>query len=293
MAFQTVVIGPGYLLGQMAARGLDPFLLTSLRMAMAALLMSPVFFVMGGFRTFRPSGAQWKALMGLALIGTSFNSLLFVIGLSYTTPANSALIYALTPAVVLLLAVFAFRDEKISFAKALGVGIAFSGVLVLFVGQGKAFEGRLVIGNAFTLAAVLLWSTYMVLSRRLLPGLSPLQVPAVIMALGALAMLPVGLWQIAHHGWPEVSSEAWLGLAYLTLVNSTFSYFVVQFALSRMRASQVAIYMNLQPISAFAFSWVLGREHLSWGLILGATLTIGGILLLNLAQQRLTHTAEG
>lgn len=293
MALQTVIIGPGYLLGQVAARELDPLVLTSLRTAMAAVLMTPVFFALGGFRTFRPTRLQWRGLAALALIGTVMNSLLFIIGLSYTTPANSALIYALTPAVVLLLAVLAYRDERISLGKALGVAIAFSGVLVLFVGQGKSFEGNLVLGNALTLAAVLLWSIYLVQSRRVLPGLSPLQAPVVIMVMGATAMLPIGLWRIAQHGWPEVSAGAWLGLAYLTLVNSTFSFFVIQFALSRMRASQVAIYMNLQPISAFAFSWLLGREQLTWGLALGATLTVGGILLLNLAQSRLTHTSEG
>jgi drug/metabolite transporter (DMT)-like permease len=293
MAVQTVIIGPGYLLGQSAAKAFDPLLLISLRTAVAALLMAPVFFLMGGWTRFTPTRAQWRGLVGLALIGVVVNSSLFVIGLRYTTPANSALIYALSPALVLLLAVLVFKDEKISGVKALGVAIAFSGVLMLFLGQGKGFEGDLVLGNVLTLAAVILWALFMVLSRRLLPGLSPIQVPAVIMAIGALLMLPLGLWKLSTDGWPTVSPEAWVGIAYLTLINSVFSFFVIQFSLSRLRASQVAIYMNLQPLSAFAFSWLLGRDQLTMALVLGATLTIGGIFILNWAQQRIAHVHEG
>ena len=297
MALQTVIIGPGYLLGQSAARGFDPIILISLRTLAAALLMLPVFFALGGWRTFSPTRAQWRHLLMLALVGVVVNSTLFMLGLRYTTPANSALIYALTPALVLVLAVVVLRDERMNLAKALGVGIAVAGVVVLFTGQGRAFEGDLVLGNTLTLAAVCLWAAYLVLSRRWLSGLNPLQVPAAVLGLGALMLLPIGLLrlvQLEGEFMPTLRpAEAWGGLAYLVLVNSVASFLIIQFALTQLRASQVAIYMNLQPISAFAFSWVLGREHLSWGLALGSVLTIGGILLLNLAQNRLTHTAEG
>lgn len=293
MALQTVVIGPGYLLGQSAARAFDPFVLISLRTVMAALLLMPVFYYFGGWVRFRPTRRQWRGLALLTLVGVVLNSSLFVIGLRYTTPANSALLYALTPALVLLLAVLVLRDERLSWLKALGVFTAFAGVVVLFVGQGKGFAGELFLGNVITLVAVLLWASYMALSRRVLPGLSPMQVPPVLIGLGAVVVLPVGIWRISATGWPDVPSEAWGGLAYLTLVNSVFSFLVVQFALSRLKASQVAVYMNLQPLSAFAFSWAMGREQPSWGLFLGAVLTIGGIAVLNAAQQRLSHTAEG
>lgn len=285
MLTQTLMVGPSYTYAQFAAKALAPLPLMGMRLTLSGLLLLPLFFYYGGLRSFRPTRRQWWQLSLLVLCGILGNQFFFLTGLRYTTPANSALLFALTPMAVLLIAVYYLRNEKLNGLKLLGVALALCGVVVIFMEKGLRLEGDTLLGNAITLIAVGMWACYVAFSRKILSGFNTNQATAVLMALGAIFFIPFNVYLLPQLDYAAVPMMAWFGLGYVVVVNSVLSYLMISYALSVIPSSEVAIYMNLQPVAATLFSVVFGYEVLTGGFALGALLTLTGIFVLNRAQR--------
>lgn len=284
MTLQLVLIVPAYSLAHYAARSIAPQALMLARLAGAALLLAPVFFALGGFHRFRLTRRQWLSVTFLSLLGIVLNQYLFVVGLKYTTPANSALIYALTPLVVLLSAVFLLRQERITAGKLGGILLALTGVVLLFLGKESTVALDRDYGNWLTLGAMCCWALYLVLSKRVVQGINPLQLTAAIMVIGFLVYLPFGVQPTLAFDWGTVPRLAWVGLGSLILVNSVASYLLINYAFGALKASQVATYINLHPLGAAVFSYFALGERFTPAFVVGALCTVVGIFWLNRAQ---------
>ena len=82
------------------------------------------------------------------------NQYLYLYGLKYTTAANGALLYALTPIFVLILSRFSLT-EKITFQKLLGIILAFIGVTVVIFERGISTSAEFAFGNIIILLAII------------------------------------------------------------------------------------------------------------------------------------------
>lgn len=288
MGAQTLVIGPAYTLTQWAALEFDPFTVQFLRVWGAALSFALLFTLTGKWATVRAlPRSKWKSLAGVAVVGIVINQFCFTLGLRYTTPANSSLIYALTPMMVLLLAAGIFRTERLTPLKGVGVAVALAGVVMVFVSLGREFRLDHLLGNAITFVALVCWALYMVLGKEVFKGLPPVVSTGLVMMLGALWFTPIGIGHTAVADFATPTWKGWVGLATLIFINSFLSFTILNYALSGLQASQVAIYNNIQPITAAMFSvWVMQAEELTLMLGLGGVVTLAGVLLLNLARRR-------
>lgn len=283
MALQTMLVGPGFTFSQYAAKSFPPLVLLLLRLTGAALLLLPLFFLTGGFKTFKPNRRQWVAIVSLVFIGMLANQLLFMVGLRYTTPASSALLYALTPLLVLALSVFLFRSERLTLWKTVGILLALLGVGVIFFEKGYALAADRTLGNLITLAAVCCWAVYLTYSRKLFQNLDSFQTTSLMMMMAAAIYLPFGLFQLPGTDWQAVPTSGWFGLGYMIVVNSILGYLLVTYGLSQLPASQVSVYINLQPVTATLFSVLIVHEPLTVGFITGGLIILLGIYLVNRA----------
>src|SRR5690606_1625764 len=93
----------------------------------------------GGRRFFVP-------LMGLALVGTIINQGCFLVGLSYTTPTNSAILTTLIPVFTLLIVTLR-GQEPVTIRRVLGFVCALGGVLVLRRVEEFTFSDKTAIGD--------------------------------------------------------------------------------------------------------------------------------------------------
>lgn len=302
MGLQTLIIGPAYTLASWASKFFDPFVLLLLRGMIEAVLFALFFFLTGGFRRGWPSRRLWRRLLLLAVLGVVLNQFLFILGLKYTPPTNSALIYSLTPMIVLFLASFLFGLERFTRQKFVAVLVALAGVVVVFYSLGRNFNFEHIIGNLITLGAITCWSFYLIFSRSTFrpdpdtgapPTLDAVRGTAVVMMLGALLYLPFGLTQLPGTDFAAVTPRAWIGLANLVLINSIATYALFNYALTGLETTRVAIYMNLQPVSAAIFSLMLSQEELTLLFLLGGLLILVGVYLLNRARRAALRTNTG
>jgi drug/metabolite transporter (DMT)-like permease len=74
------------------------------------------------------------------------------------------------------------------------------------------------------------------------------------------------------------SPGAWVSLAYLTLFVTVCGLSCQNAALRRFDASQVAAVGNAAPMLSLLWGVWLLNEPLGWSLVLGAALTLGGVI---------------
>jgi drug/metabolite transporter (DMT)-like permease len=97
-------------------------------------------------------------------------------------------------------------------------------------------------------------------------------------AFGALVLLPLQFF--TPQPWP-VPSSTWLSFAALIVVSTVTPFSVYTFALGRLPASVASILAMAEIPIVAGYAYFLLNERLTAGQILGATLVVGGVLLLS------------
>ncbi|MGH7726606.1 MAG: DMT family transporter [Candidatus Eiseniibacteriota bacterium] len=287
MLLHVLLSAGTFLIAKVALASFEPAALAQLRfvIASAALVGLALAGASGAPHTSRPaqtprapwpSRADWPVLVLLGLLGTTVNQGLFLFGLARTRPAHAALLYAMTPILVLCIA-WLRGIERVEGRRALGVGLAFAGGVYLLSGRGFSFERAHVLGDALVFLAVVAWALYTVRSKELLTRIAPVPLTAWAMAVGTILFLPIGVPAVLRVDFTRIPTAAWIGLFYLALVTSVVSYLIWARALARVDASRVAVFTNLQPIATALLAWAFLGEGLTLHFVLAAAAVIAGV----------------
>ncbi len=282
MVAQTFIAGTSFSFARTASLEFHPLVLAFLRLTGSALIFGVLFFSRGGFNGNRPTLSEWLKLYALAFIGITSGQFLFLFGLKFTTPASSAVLYAMTPLWVLLLSVLISQSERLTTRKFVAIAIAISGGLTALFGSGKSvdFAENAWLGNLITLGAVWCWASYLAFGKKILVKYDAIQGTALMMMLGALMFFPIGIVPTLSFEWSRVSVGAWVGAIWVTVLSSVVAYGLISFALSKLTPSQISVFMNAQPAIAASVSMLFFGEPFSLLLVVGGALAVAGIVML-------------
>ena len=128
-------------------------------------------------------------------------------------------------------------------------------------------------------SAVLAWSLYTILGKRLLARYQPLQVTGYSLMLGSILFLPIGLHSALSQNYRAVGWAGISSVLYLALLTSVLGYLTWNWALARVEASKVAVVSNLQPVFAALLAWLLLGERVTPGFVFGAAVVALGVFL--------------
>ena len=266
-----------FIVAKIALREFDPMALAQLRFGLAGVGLFALLLARGQLSPARIRGLG-GALAVLGLVGTTLNQGLFLAGLSRSTPAHGALLYAATPIVVLCLALLR-RQERASPRRVLGVALAFLGVSYLLLGKGLTFDQRWIVGDALVFLAVIAWAIYTTRGKELIARLGPLTVTAWATLFGTLFFLPLGVPALARQDWSRITPAGWWCLAYIAVFTSVVAYLIWGWALSRIEATRVAVFTNLQPIATALLAWGVLGERLTVHFLVATAAVLTGVWL--------------
>ena len=233
----------------------------------------------------RPERRDWGRILLLSVTGIVINQTLFLLGLRFSSPLHSALLYAFTPILVLIGAVL-HLGERLTWRKSAGVLFALVGVLIVLLAQGLDLSRGPLKGDLITLVAVFTWSAYTVAGKPLLQRYDAISLTAWIFLCGAVVMLPFGIAMLAHFDFSLPSTRGWLEIAYLSLVTSGIAFTLWYFALQRLQASQVAVFSNLQAPLTAILSWMVLNVVPEQSAIAGGALVLIGVILVQMSERR-------
>lgn len=230
------------------------------------------------------TGAEWRLVFLLGLLGTVLYQLLFLAGVARTSVANSALIFGCTPVAVAIMASIAGYD-RLSWARWAGAALSFAGIYAL-VGRRAEMSASSLAGDALVFGGMLCWSLYSVLAQPLLKRHSPLIVTGLAMASGTVVYLLFAIAPMLRTNWEAISAASWVLMASSSLLALAFAYMVWYTAVQRIGSSRTAIYSNLTPIVAMIVAAMWLGEQITQPQVIGAVLILSGIAITRLSPAR-------
>jgi len=274
MVLQTLISAGTFLVAKRSLQEIHPIAALASRFLLSGILFWLILLAVPGRAV--PPRRAWKKALILGLLAGPLNQGLFFWGLSRSTPAHAALFYALTPAAVYLYSLQR-GQERASPRKVAGIAIALSGVLVLLLGRGlRAAMGPLV-GDLFILGGVAAWAVYTAEGKAFTAEHGAVRATAWSLIAASLWILPAAPFVLLPSQFANASAIALAGIVYMAVFTSVVSYSLWYFALSRLDASRVAVFSNLQPVmAALAAYWLLG-EPLNWEMAVGGLLVLLGV----------------
>lgn len=259
-----------------ALSGMAPLPFTAVRFLLATvLLLLLVRWREGALHWPREFG--WR-LFWLGFIGNTVYQFFFAVGLSKTTAANSAMLMGTTPAIIALVGAL-FGLERLTRNIVLGVGLAFSGMLVVMLQQGAAVSSKTLTGDLLTLAAVLCWTGYVLGMRSLGGRISSLNATALTLVTGTPGLLVLGWPGLQQVAWTQLPGRVWFGLLYSSLLALVVAYVLYNSNVKRIGGVRTAIYSCVIPLLATLIAWPVLGERPHWWHAVGGLLIIGGVLL--------------
>jgi drug/metabolite transporter (DMT)-like permease len=277
MLLHSVLSAGTFLAAKRALAELSPFEIALLRFSLAGAFHAALQRWSG----VRIARRDLLALAGLGVLAIPVNQGLFLYGMSLTTPGHGALLYALAPVFVFLIARWRL-GERATALKLGGVALAFAGVVVVLAGRGAVgldVAGRGLAGDVLILVAVVAWSVFAVAAKPYAERYGVLASTGVAIAAGSAAYLPLGLALSDLSAFGRASPGAWSSVLYLALLQSVAAYLLYAWALRRSEASRVAIWSNTQPVLAAALAWALHGERVTATFALGGAMVIAGVVL--------------
>jgi drug/metabolite transporter (DMT)-like permease len=265
-----------YVAGKIALRTMDPVTLACFRLVLAALVMLPIYFAQP-----KRTPLKWADIWPftyLGFLGVIMNQGLFTVGLNYTTSDHSAVIIAVGPVIVLLLA-RVLKLEVFTAAKILGMAISFLGVLILETENGSPANSPFLLGDLITFGGVIGFAAYAVLGKRIVARYDAIAMNTFNLVASAILLLPLTVRQSFHLNWKAVSLGGWLGMIYMALGSSIGAYTIFYWLLRYMSASRVAVLSYFQPVVVIVLSVIFLSEHPTRNLLAGTALVLVGVFL--------------
>ena len=218
-------------------------------------------------------------LVGIALVGNVLYQLFFIIGVDDTYSANVAVILGTIPVWVALLS-HLFTDEKLTRYKSIGIGLAFTGIVLIVTGSkaGISIASKTFIGDVIILCAAISWGVYTILAKRFLKKYPSTQFTGVMSIVGMVFLLIIGLPNLLHVNWTGISLKGWGGIFYSGLLSIGIAYLIWNNSVSKIGAVRTAAYQNLVPVLGLVFGVVLLQEALTIQQYSGSALVIVGII---------------
>jgi drug/metabolite transporter (DMT)-like permease len=259
--------------GKLALASIPPFVFSAFRVVGAVVILDAVR-LSHTREPIRPTDR--KRILTYALLGVSFNQILFILGLSLTTAINTSILTATIPVFTLAAAV-ALRREGMSARGALGIALAGAGALTLLNVQRFDWSSDSSRGVLLLLLNCTSYSLYLVLSRPILEHYNVATFTAAVFRYGAVLIVLAALPDLARFAPAQVPPLAWACLAAVIVFCTAIPYLLNSWALARTHASHVAFYVFLQPVITTALAILVLGEAFTGKTAIAAALIFAGL----------------
>jgi len=227
---------------------------------------------------------DWLGVLGLGLTGYYLASFLDFAGLAYISASLERLILYLNPTLVLLLGWLLYR-RPVGRRQALGMGISYLGVVLVFGHEVKLDGGDVALGALLVFLSAVSYAIYLSYSGQLVQRLGSLRLVglATTVACGLciaqfLLLRPMSAALVA----PPV---IWLSILNATLCTAV-PVLMVMMAIERIGASLAAQTGMVGPMSTILMGvLILGEPFTAW-VAAGTVLVIAGVFVVSSRPQR-------
>jgi len=284
-AFAAIVLwGVSFVATKAALREVSPVTLLFTRFALG---VGVLFLILKLRREpLVPPRDAWPMLALMGFVGIFLHQMIQVHGLTLTTAVRTGWLIGLTPIWSAVLAAV-FLGEGFGPRKVFGLLLGMAGAL-LVITRGELSSGTLALpatrGDLLILASTITWAIYTVLGGAILKRLGSARTTTAAMFVGWALLIP---FFVSSSGWQEyrdLSSTSVIAIVFLGVGCSGLGYLFWYAALERIEASQVAVFLYLEPLVTLLAAVALLGESVAVSTVLGGILVLVGVLVVQTAR---------
>ncbi|MGP4069639.1 DMT family transporter [Halobacillus sp. B29] len=218
-------------------------------------------------------------LLSLGVLGVFVHQVIQASALLTIQASAAGWLISFSPIFTVLLSIV-FLKEHLTRVRAVGITIAVSGVLLITtLGSGQSFSFALSIGYFLMILSTFNWAVYSVLLKKLAIPLPSIVITFYMSMCGFLLTLPFLIRNQGFGQLVDLEVYYWGHLLFLGVFVSALAYWYWAKALEIMEASQVSVFLYLEPLATLIAAVLLLKENFSWLSITGGWLIIFGVLL--------------
>jgi drug/metabolite transporter (DMT)-like permease len=277
----AVLFGASVVAVRVAVRDIPPTTLAVFRFGIGAVVL------LGVATLVRPELVRidLRSLRFIALLGGivfSVFPLSFNAGLQFAPASRGALMLATMPIWSILLA-RTIVGERLSTRQVLGVGLSVCGVAIVIGESGLTLEGsgEALLGDSLLLITAFCGALYGVLAKRALSRHHSLTLVSYAMLFGTLLLLPVALVEGIIDELGQFDPSLGALVLFLAIPGGAIAFGMWTAALAQLSPTQLAVYINLNPIVAAILGVVLLSERATPVFLVSFAIVIAGVLLVN------------
>lgn len=277
LAFSALVAG-SFSLGSRVANQIDPAALTQMRFLIAAIGMAVLAAMGPGFRPAHFRGPwRWALLGGIYAI----YFVLMLEGLKTASSVATAAVFTLSP---LLSAGFGWLllRQVTTPRMALAIAVGASGALWVIFRADLAALLRFEVGRGEVIYFIgCIFHAALPAAMRLTSRGEPQLVATTLLLTGGfVALLPWGIGPVLATDWAALPPLVWATLAYLALIASGATAFLLAWASHRLPGAKVMAYTYLVPTWVICWELALGGNPPPAMVLVGIGLTVLALVLL-------------
>ena len=281
LVFAVAVWGASFIATKVVLRDVSPATVVWVRFLIGVIILGAAVFARKQMALPNTKDLAYFALLGF--IGITFHQWLQSTALQTSQAGTTAWIVATTPIYIALLG-WLFLKEKLGWLQVAGIALATLGVLLVVT---KGYLGSLVQGSfgapgdILILLSALNWAVFSVISRNGLKNHPAARMMFFVMLFGWLfSSIPFfsgpGLHQLS-----QLTLNGWLGIAFLGIFCSGLGYIFWYDGLQVIPASQVGVFLYLEPLITVVVAAIVLDEPLLLTTLLGGATILVGVWMVN------------
>ena len=282
-------IGKSVLWSETHPQGVSPFALSVYRMLGACLLFWTVSLFLPREKV---APRDIVLLLFASVFGIQLNQMLFLWGLSLTSPIDTSIIATIVPVLTMVLATL-FLREPITWLKAGGVLLGCGGALLLFLVSRHGTGGTSsVAGDVLCVISAVSYATYLTAFRNVIVKYSPVTTMKWMFLFAAVAAVAIYYRPLAEVDYAALAPRTWAGIGYVVVCSTFLSYFMVPVGQRYLRPTVVSMYNYVQPLVAVLFTVAVGLDTFGFTKGVAALCVFAGVWLVTKSKSRAQLDAE-
>ena len=282
-------IGKSVLWSETHPQGVSPFALSVYRMLGACLLFWTVSLFLPREKV---APRDIVLLLFASVFGIQLNQMLFLWGLSLTSPIDTSIIATIVPVLTMVLATL-FLREPITWLKAGGVLLGCGGALRLILVSRHGTGGTSsVAGDVLCVISAVSYATYLTAFRNVIVKYSPVTTMKWMFLFAAVAAVAIYYRPLAEVDYAALAPRTWAGIGYVVVCSTFLSYFMVPVGQRYLRPTVVSMYNYVQPLVAVLFTVAVGLDTFGFTKGVAALCVFAGVWLVTKSKSRAQLDAE-
>ena len=257
--------GFGYALTKIGMEQFPPLLLMSLRFGIAGLIL--VWFT-------KPPWEYMKDLFVVAFIGSTIQYGLTYYGLKGIDVSTASILVQLEGPILALLSTLILK-ERLGWTRALGMGLAFAGVVVI---AGEPRLSSSLDSVALVISGAVFWAIAQIMISRLksLSGITILAWVAII-ASPQMLLISLAIEKDQWHSIVNASLVDWSIVFYLSFIMTVVGYSIWYHLLRICDVSKISPFLMLLPVTSIIAGIALLDEQFTLAMGIGGLLVMTGV----------------